>query len=60
MQIQHTHDLYFENIEITAKKAFDATDAKNIFMKNVKINAEGKPYKLLRTENILLDGKPVM
>lgn len=60
MEIQPTHDLYFENIEITSKKAFDATDAKNIFMKNVKINAEGKPYKLLRTENILSDGKPVL
>ena len=60
MQIQPTHDLYFENIEITSKKAFDATDAKNIFMKNVKINAQGNPYKLLRTENILSDGKPVL
>jgi polygalacturonase len=60
MQIQPTHDLYFENIEITSKKAFDATDAKNIFLKNVKFNSEGNTYKLTRTENILSDGKPVL
>ena len=60
MEIQPTHDLYFENIEITSKKAFDATDAKNIFLKNVKFNSDGKIYKLTRTENILSDGKPVL
>jgi polygalacturonase len=60
MDIQPTHDLYFENIDITSKKAFDATDAKNIFLKNVKFNSESKTYKLTRTENILSDGKPVM
>lgn len=60
MEIQPAHDLYFDNIEITSKKAIDATDAKNIFLNHVTINAPGKAYKLTRTENIVADGVPVL
>lgn len=56
MDIQPSHDLHFNNIEITSKKAVDITDAKNIFFNQVKINAPGKPFKLTRTENIVTDG----
>ena len=60
MEIQPSHDLHFDNIEITSKKAVDVTDAKNIFLNQVKINAPGKPFKLTRTENIVADGVPVL
>ena len=51
--------IYFENMDITARKGFVSTDASDIFLKNVKINA-GKPlFSLKRSTNILLDDKPV-
>jgi hypothetical protein len=59
MNIQPTHHLYFENIEITAKNGVDITDANNIFFKGVKINSPSKFFKLTRTENIINDGTPV-
>jgi polygalacturonase len=60
MDIQPTHDLYFENIEITSKKAVDITDSKNIFFNHVIVNAPGKTFKLTRTDNIVADGVQVL
>jgi polygalacturonase len=55
LEEQHSHDLYFENMELTAKKGFDATDADHIFLKNVKIFAPEPLFKLTRATEIYND-----
>lgn len=35
------HDLFFENVKLTANRGFLAENAKNIMMKNTQINSEG-------------------
>jgi DNA sulfur modification protein DndE len=51
--------LYFENITIKAKKGFVASDAEDIDLKNVKLDAAKPLYKTTRSKNIVVDGKPV-
>ena len=53
------HDLYFENVRITAKQGFVAENARNIVMKNTKFKVPGNPFTLKNTSSILLDGKAV-
>lgn len=53
------HELYFENVNITAKNGFEAEHVKDITFRNTKLNVQGKPFKLKNTENILLDGVAV-
>ena len=59
LEEQPSHDLYFENMELTAKKGFDATDANNVFMKNVKIISQDPVFTLTRSSNIFADGIPL-
>lgn len=51
--------IYLENVNITAKKGFVSTDAKDIFMNKVVLQAAKPLFKLKNSSNILLDGKPV-
>ncbi|MES2848679.1 MAG: glycoside hydrolase family 28 protein [Bacteroidota bacterium] len=51
--------IYMENMNITAKKGFVSTDAKDIFMNKVTLNAAPPLFKLKSSSNVLLDGKPV-
>lgn len=51
--------IYFENMDITARKGFVSTDASDIFLKNVKLNTSKPLFTLKRSNNILLDDKPV-
>jgi len=60
LEIQPSHDIYLENMEITAKRGVNATDAENIFLQNVKLNVQGKPFILNRSKNVMNDGKPVL
>lgn len=53
------HDIYLENISISADKGFIATEAKNILMKNVEINSSKPLYSATKSSNILLDGKVI-
>lgn len=53
------HDLFFDNVSITATNGFIAENAENISMKNTKIIATAKLFDLKNTTNILLDEKPV-
>lgn len=53
------HDLFFDNVNITATNGFIAENAENISMKNTKIIATAKLFDLKNTTNILLDEKPV-
>lgn len=56
LEEQHTHDLFFENMEINSKRGFDATDANHIYLKNVKIVAAEPIFKLTRSSDIFNDG----
>ena len=49
----------FDNIELTAKKGFDAISSKNIFLKIAKINTAAPIFSLTRLTNILADGVTV-
>lgn len=51
--------IYFENMNLTAKKGFIATDAAGIFLKNVILNAATPLFNLKRSTNIIADGKTV-
>ena len=51
--------IYFDNINITAKKGFVSTDAADIFLNKVTLNTDKPLYKLKSSTNVLLDGKPV-
>lgn len=53
------YELYFENVNITAKNGFEAENVKDITFRNTKLNVQGKPFILKNTENILLDGVAV-
>ncbi len=53
------HELYFENVNITAKNGFEAENVKDITFRNTKLNVQGKPFTLKNAENILLDGVAV-
>lgn len=53
------HDLFFENVNITATNGFIAENAENISMKNTTIIATSKLFDLKNTSNILLDEKQV-
>ena len=51
------HDISLENISITAKKGMEASEAKNIFLKNVKlITTDSDPViELVNSSNISFD-----
>ena len=51
--------IYMENMNITAKKGFVSTDAKDIFMNKVTLTAPTPLFKLKSSSNVLLDGKQV-
>lgn len=55
LEVQPTHHLYFENLQLTAKKGFESTDANRIYLKNVKINAQEPIYKLTRSLEVYND-----
>ncbi|UAY53390.1 glycoside hydrolase family 28 protein [Ferruginibacter albus] len=54
------HDIYFDNVDITAKNGFSSTDAKNIFLNNVLINGDKPEFSTKRTSNVVLDGKVIV
>lgn len=51
------HDIYIENFTVTAKKGIDIIEAKNIFLKNIKINAGAimPAIDILNSGNIVFD-----
>jgi polygalacturonase len=51
--------IYMNNMNITAKKGFVSTDAKDIFMTKVILNSTEPLFKLKSSSNILLEGKAV-
>jgi polygalacturonase len=56
MDIQPTHDIFLDKIEITSKKGVDITDAKNIYFNEVKINTPNNSFQLTRSDNIFNNG----
>jgi polygalacturonase len=54
---QPAHDLYFENIDIKAQLGLEVTDARDIYLKNVKINDKEPTCKCIRSVNVNADGK---
>ena len=52
-------NIYMENMNITAKKGYVSTDAKDIFLNKVMLNTGTPLFKTKNSSNILLDGKPV-
>lgn len=53
------HDLVFENVTINANKGFAAENARDIILKNTKIQVSGNPFTLKNTSNIIQDGKTI-
>jgi polygalacturonase len=53
------HNIYFNNLNITAGTGFVSTDAKDIFLDNVELNSSEPIYSTTRSKNILADGKSV-
>jgi len=53
------HDINLENITIQSNKGFNATEAKNIIMKNVSINSSNPVFAANKSSNISLNGKVI-
>jgi DNA sulfur modification protein DndE len=53
------HDIYIENAVIKASKGFTATEANNVFLKNVQLAVPTPIFSLTKSSNIWLDGKAV-
>ncbi len=52
-------DIHFTNLQLTTKKGFVATDAKDIYLQQVTINAAEPLYKIRSSANIVVDGKVI-
>ncbi len=51
--------IYMDNMNITAKKGFVSTDAKDIFMNKVVLNVPAPLFKMKSSGNVVMDGKRV-
>lgn len=52
---QPVHDIYFENISISANQGFVSQDAKDIYLKNVTIDAPKPIYQIGNAINVKID-----